>query len=380
MKITNTLLVSIAFIFALTSCNGLDQLMKSRDYELQYREALRYYNIKKYHKAVTLFANIQSIYEGTDKIDTIKFYTAKSYYNQGDFTNSTYLFDEFRKVYTRSPFVEESEFLYAMSFYETSPNPELDQTPSTDGIEAFREYLTRYPNTSRREVVDEMIEEMKRRLYLKAYVVANTYYNVGYYNSAIHAYRNVLKNYPDTPFREDILYQIVKSNYLYAKSSVHYKQRERYLNTIDAYYNFISEYPESDYNKDVLRLYTTSQRMAKLRASKQHGADSLTMETESRIIERQERKADKLNEKSDAAKVNVKETKTKAQKSVEKKLAKIEAKIDKERKKEEKEKLNEKASAILPTEISATGEEVLEGTDVTVDKAVDEFSKKKNKE
>ncbi|MFI3267981.1 MAG: outer membrane protein assembly factor BamD [Rikenellaceae bacterium] len=378
MKITNKLLLSLIIFIAFSSCANLAQLMNSRDYEKQYQEAFRYYDLSKYNKAASLFLNIESIYQGTERIDTIKFYTAMCFYNNEDYETSSFLFDDFRKTYTRSPFAEESEFLYAMSFFETSPNPELDQTPSTDGIEAFREYLSRYPNTPKREAVEEMIEEMKGRLYQKSYVVANTYYNVGYYNSAIHAYKNVLKTYPETPYRENILYLIVKANYLYAKSSVHYKQRERYLNTIDAYYNFISEYPESEFSKDISRLYTTSQSMVRLRADGSNGADSLTMETDSRRIERQERKAEKVADKGEQAKVNLKETKTKAQKSVEKKLAKIEEKIDKERAKKEKEELKQKASEILPTGISSTGNEVMKDTGVTLDEAVEEYTKKKS--
>ena len=108
-----------------------------------------------------------------------------------------------------------------------------------------------------------MIEELQARIHSKTFMVGQTYYNIGYYNSAIHSFRNTLKHYPDIPQREQILYLLVKANYQYAKASVTAKQRERYYNTIDAYYNFISEYPESDYRPEVDRMYKNAVRLAR---------------------------------------------------------------------------------------------------------------------
>ena len=67
------------------------------------------------------------------------------------------------------------------------------------------------------------------------------------------ALRNALKQYPDTPYREDILYLIAVSNYRLAHNSVIEKQGERYLNVLDSYYSFINEYPESKRRKELER-------------------------------------------------------------------------------------------------------------------------------
>lgn len=375
MKIINKYLSLVIFLFVLSSCNGIDKLMKSRDYEKQYSEALRLYNIDKNNKAIILFSNIESIFQGTSRIDTIKFYTAKSFYKEGDYVISAELFDEFRKVYTRSSFAEEAEFLYAMSFFESSPNPELDQVPSTQGIEAFNEYLSRYPDSPKRDACLEMIEEMQGRLYDKAFIIANTYYNVGYYNSAIHSYENVLKTHPDIYQREEIVFLLVKANYLYAKSSIVSKQRERYLNTIDAYYNLISEYPESENKEEASRLFKISQKMANVDESYITG-DSISNKITTRKIRRQENKIQKIADKANEQKIELKEERItskekkaqiRSQKSIAKKLAKIEAKIDKERLEATNKLKEEEKEAYTPTEISSTGSKVIKGTNTKLE-------------
>ncbi len=259
--IYTTLILTVLTVLA--GCSGYDQLIKGRDYQKQYEEALRYYSLKKDNKAIELFDKVENIFAGTEKIDTIKFHKAKATYRSGDYYAAADLMDEFRKSYSRSPFLEEAEYLYAMCFYQLSPNPELDQSNTALAINSFAEYLERYPESARREVCMEMIKELQSRIYTKTFAVGQTYYNIGYYNSAIHSFRNTLKKYPDNPQREQILYLLVKANYQYAKASVPAKQRERYYNTIDAYYNFVSEYPESKYLPEVERMFRNAQRLAR---------------------------------------------------------------------------------------------------------------------
>ncbi len=167
-----TLILTVLTVFA--GCSGYDQLVKGRDYQKQYEEALRYYSLKKDSKAIDLFDNVEAIFAGTNKIDTIKFYKAKANYRSGDYYAAADLMDEFRKNYSRSPFTEEAEYLYAMCYYQLSPNHELDQSNTALAINAFAEYLERYPESARRDACLEMIKELQSRIYSKTFAVGQT--------------------------------------------------------------------------------------------------------------------------------------------------------------------------------------------------------------
>jgi outer membrane protein assembly factor BamD len=71
------------------------------------------------------------------------------------------------------------------------------------------------------------------------------------YQAAIVSFENMLKEYPDTDFKEEILYKIIKSYYMYAMKSVTEKKKERYESAVKAYFDFVSLYPESKYLKEV---------------------------------------------------------------------------------------------------------------------------------
>lgn len=261
--------LAISLFIAVTtfSCGEYGKLLEGNDYEKQYQEALKYFKAGKTSKSLALLVNIENIYAGTDKIDTIKFYIASSCYDKGDFTNSSELFDEFRKNNPRSTFLEKAEYLYAMSYYNQAPNSELDQDFATKAKEAFEEFTYRYPNNENTPKCNAYIEELQERMHKKDFYVGETYYKISYYSSAIMTLKNILKKDAETPLREEILFLILKSQYAYAKESIHGKQKERFYDVIDSYYSLTSQFPDSKYKKIATRLYTNADNFTKGNAS-----------------------------------------------------------------------------------------------------------------
>lgn len=242
------------------SCTGYTKLLKGSDQNAKYERAIQYYDAGKYIRTIALLEDIAPFYTNTAREDTIAFYRGSSHYKQGDFQLSGEIFDEFRRRFGRSPFLEEAEYMYAKGFYFMSPAPNRDQGPTHHALLAINEYLTRYPNSVKKEALNANILELQQKLYQKSYINSRLYYNIGYYNSAVIALKNALEEYPETTYREDISYLIVASHYEYARNSVADMQRERFLNMQDAYYSFTAEFPESKYRKDADKMQDESKK------------------------------------------------------------------------------------------------------------------------
>jgi len=267
-KITTLLLCSILFIgtaFAHTEDKtirekvesgkkvSIHRIIKSADPELIYSVGLKYYGREKWKQAGDLFDACQAYFVGDMKEDSIAFFSARSKFKDRDYAEATVQLDEFRRKFGRSVFVEDAEAMLAMCHYYLAPDATRDQTITAEAIVAFSEFIERYPNSKRASAFSDLILELTERLKKKAYLNAYTYYKIQRYKSAVVALRNALKQYPDTPYREDILYLIAVSNYRLAHNSVIEKQGERYLNVLDSYYSFINEYPESKRRKELER-------------------------------------------------------------------------------------------------------------------------------
>jgi outer membrane protein assembly factor BamD len=259
----------IAVIFAFSSCSQYERLRKSNNYALKYRKAFEYYERGDFIKSGQLFDDIVAAYRGTNKADTVLYYQAMSYFKQKDYLNGSYHFSSFIKTIPSSPFAEECEYLTGFCYYKQSPRAELDQDMTNAAIETFQMFLMHYPNSQFKDDAMLHLAEMQDKLVDKSYLTAKLYYNLSQYKSSVIALNNSLNDYPDTKYREELLYLLLKSSYLFAENSVVGKQKERYQSAVDDYYSFIGEFPKSGYVKDAQRMYEKADSYLKNRITEE---------------------------------------------------------------------------------------------------------------
>lgn len=242
----------------LGGCGEYEKLLKSRDYQAKYDMAVKLYEEGEYAKSGTLFDQVANIYRGTTKADTVKYYQAQSYYGQRDYLMAGYYFNELSSTYANSVYLEESDFMTAYCYYKQSPRPELDQENTYKTITALQMFMSRHPSSERISECMEIITEMRDKLVEKSFISARLYYDLGYYDSAILALRNSLMEYPDTKYREELMFLILKSSYLLADKSIPSKQKERFQATVDEYLSFIGEFPDGPHTREAERMYESS--------------------------------------------------------------------------------------------------------------------------
>lgn len=293
----NILLLALLSL-SLVSCSGFTKLLKSNDVEAKYTEAMRLYESKKYNKAFTLFDNVLPALIGTPREDSITFLMGKAAYNMGDYVSAGQMMDQYRNQFTRSLFTPEAEYLYAMSFYHLSLPAEKDQGDTRRALTAFHEFLARRPTSVHAKEIQTQIDELTNKLYYKTYLNAALYYKLGHYQSAVTALRSAIKEYPETPYRQDMMYMVVKAWYAYAKNSVYARQLDRYLKMIDAYYNFKSSFPDSkQFDKDLNRMLADAQKF-----TTENGTMSQAIETTTDRIEKSRAKIEQDKNKVFTAK------------------------------------------------------------------------------
>ena len=252
--------VFAAVIVAFCSCTSIQRIIKSGDAELILDRGVMFYNAEKWQKAIALLEHCQPYFKGTLKEDTIAFYKARAHFKDGDYMTASEQFDDFRRSFGRSAFIEDAEALYAVSLYNMCPVPERDQTNTARAIVAISEFMSHYLESSQRPLFEDMTKDLTWRMHEKSYLNAYTYYKIERYNSAIIAFRNAIQKYPDSHRREDMMYYIVKSSFLFAENSIVTQQLDRYMAALDAYYTFVMEFPESKYKKEMDHVADVSKR------------------------------------------------------------------------------------------------------------------------
>ncbi len=236
-------------IIALAGCSDYQKLLKSNDYEKKYEKAVELYNEGDYYRALQLFDQVIPVYRGKDEAEDLFYYYAYSYYNQGDNVMASYYFKRFAKSYPSSDRAEEAWYMSAYCKFLESPKYSLDQTNTREAINELQAFANRFPNSERLDKVNDLIDKLRAKLEKKNYEQAKLYFKMEDYRAAIVSFNNLLKNYPDTEYREESLFKILEAKYIYAKNSIPSKQQERYMDVIEAYDKLISLYPDTDYKK-----------------------------------------------------------------------------------------------------------------------------------
>lgn len=197
-----------------------------------------------------LFDDLVQRYRGRAESEDLYYYYAYTNYKLKDFLSARYHFKTFADTYPSSPKAEECRFLAAYCFYLDSPNYSLDQDNTYKAIESLQLFINLYPKSDRVAEASKLILDLRDKLEQKSYENAKLFIDIGDYQSAVIAFKNSTRDFPDTKYAEEMEFLTIKSQYLYAKNSLETKQEERYQEAIDEYERFAEKYPKSTYLKE----------------------------------------------------------------------------------------------------------------------------------
>ena len=251
----------ITTLVVLSSCSDYNRLLKSTDYTKKYDAAIKYYEAKEYSKSLALLEELVSVYRGTSKGEKIMYYYAYATYAMADYLLAGYHYNNFVKTFPASDKTEECAFMYAYCYYLESPRYSLDQSDTKNAIKELQFFINKYPESKRKEECNDLITRLRSKLERKYYEISKQYYFLDDYKAAVVSFQNVLKEFPDSKYREEMMYLIVKASYIYATKSMDTKKAERFKSTIDSYNKFVSYFPTNNTYKKEIEGYASSAKV-----------------------------------------------------------------------------------------------------------------------
>ena len=258
---------NVVFILALIAMVGCQseyqKLLKSDDYNAIYEAGVKYYEEKDFYKSYELLEKALPALRLTEKGENITMLLAKSYMEENDYLMAAYYFERFALTYPASTQIEQAYYYDAVCYYNISPVVTLDQAYTEKSIQAFQLYLNKFPQGSYITESNEYIGKLRGKLEEKAYNNSKLYYTLEDYKAAVTALKNCLKEYPDSKYREELLYLTLRSSFLLAENSVEAKKMDRYDMAIDDYHSYIDEYPNGQWAKDAEKIYLQIQKRIK---------------------------------------------------------------------------------------------------------------------
>jgi outer membrane protein assembly factor BamD len=295
-KLNLTLSILLLVIIAIAGCkSNYEKLRASNDTAKKYREAVRYYEKKDYNKALPLFDDLVTKYRGTAEAEDLSYYFAYTHYKLRDYTTARYHFKTFADTYASSAKAEECRFMAAYCFYLESPSYSLDQDNTLKALDALQLFINLYPKSERVPEASKLIANLRNKLETKSYENAKLFLDIGDFKSAVIAFRNSERDFPDTKYAEEMEFLTIKAQSLYAGASFDIKKEERFNEAIQLANEFAQNYPSSKYLKEAGQIKKNSER-AIADVKKLIAAETALMEAEKAKDKTQEETKNKPNE------------------------------------------------------------------------------------
>jgi len=263
-RLLNLVGAGLLLMLTINSCKSrYEKIRAGGDTALKYKTASYYFNKRDFTRALPLLEDLNKSMRGSDRAEDASYFYAYCEYYLKDFTIARTLFKDFAQQFPNSLRAEEARFMGAKCSYQESPTYSLDQENTIKAIDALQLFVNLYPHSKRLPECNQMIDQLHGKLETKSFQNARLYYQTGNFKPAMVALKNSLRDFPDSKYREDTEYLLIRSSYRYAEKSVIPRQEERYNDVIQAYATFAENFPNSAYSKEALKIKEDSQRGGK---------------------------------------------------------------------------------------------------------------------
>ncbi len=261
MKIRIIAVLLLAFL--LGSCGEYNKILKSKDPDVKYAYAEKYFEEKKYGRTIELLENIRNNYKGSIQEQKILYLTAQAYFYDKDYFSATSTYKEYYTKYPRGEYVELARYNAAYGMYIDSPDPRLDQTSTREAMSLFSEFTQDFPLSEKTPEAQKLLFELQDKLAYKELLSVRLYYNLGLYmgnnyEASIITAKEALKTYSLSKYVEEFQIYLVRNKYELAKHSLDEKKPVRYRELLDEYYNYKNMFPIGNYIDEAYKYYETA--------------------------------------------------------------------------------------------------------------------------
>lgn len=267
------ILYAFLLMIVLASCGEYNKILKSRDPEVKYTYAKKYFDEKKYGRTTTLLEEILPSFTGSSKEQEILFLLAQAYFYDKDYISSTQNYIRYYNKFPKGEYTELARFNAAYGLYLDSPDVRLDQTNTIKSLQEFQNFLEYYPQSDKGPQVQELMFELQEKLAFKELLACRLYYNLGLYmgnnyEACVVTAREALKSYPFSANAEEYQILIVRSRYELAEYSVDAKKPVRYRELMDEHFNYKNMFPNGKYTKETEKYYQKALKVLEMDADK----------------------------------------------------------------------------------------------------------------
>lgn len=217
MKNFSVTIILILASFFLINCSSKNENLikpkKTIPLELLYKEAYKNFEQGKYLDAVELFQEVEKNYGYTEWAAKALLLKSYIYYDSSRYVEALENLKNFKKLYSGNSELAYVEYLIAICLFEQINISARDQTNTRLSFQQFNKVIKNYPNTPYAEDLKLKLDLINDQLAGKEMYVARYYQKREKWLAALKRLTNILEKYQTTIYIEEALHRMVEIHY-----------------------------------------------------------------------------------------------------------------------------------------------------------------------
>lgn len=223
MKRSVATLLTLVLVLLLSGCSGLQDNDPTRGWSASkiYSEAKTDMGDGNWESAIKLFEKLESRYPYGRYAQQAQLEVAYAYFKNGDKASALAACERFIRLHPNHPNVDYAYYLKGLVDFNEDigllgkvamQDPsERDSKAAQDSYDAFRELVTRFPNSKYHQDSLLRMAYLVNLLAASEVHVAEYYYKRGAYVAAVNRAQYAVQTFPRAPATEEALFIMVKS-------------------------------------------------------------------------------------------------------------------------------------------------------------------------
>lgn len=200
MKQLSTLLIVLLMAMAIPACSKhkdektADQLAE---------EGNTYFEEENYKSAIESYEKLTDWYPFSVHAKEAEIRVADAHYKLEEYEQAKAAYSEFSQLHPRDPKADYVLYQIGRCYYDQLEQPDRDQAPAINAIDAFRNLKMQFPDSQYSSEVNAYIDQCLKNLAEKDLYVGKFYFKSRHYSAARERFLSVINNYPDFGFHQE---------------------------------------------------------------------------------------------------------------------------------------------------------------------------------
>ncbi len=241
-------LILVGSIVILTGCASHKKIVPTEEEKTAYEwynEGIQEYIDHNYEDAKHSLEMVNEQHPGSIYSKRALLALGDVYFSKGEYILARDYYQKFIKLYPTSDDVMYAKYKIGLSYYKSRNGYKLDETPSRLAIKSFIDLLKDYPNNPYKEKVYTYITNSAVEIYKHELFVSNFYSKLDHFKAAKNRLDYMYKHFRDVNFNDEMLFLLGKVYLRLGKK----KQSHDFFNQLKEKYpnsKYVKEVPEDD--------------------------------------------------------------------------------------------------------------------------------------